>query len=67
MENEPLLQFFELPIERSTTEQEAYVRSQYRAMAHRLVIDLPRNPERTVAIRKLMESQDSALRALVMK
>lgn len=34
-------------------------------MAERLVATLPRNPERTVALRKLLESQDCAVRALL--
>ena len=33
-----------------------------------LIIDtLPRNPERTVALRKLLEAKDAAVRALVAK
>ena len=36
-------------------------------MAHRIVDTLPRNPERTVALRKLLESKDAAVRALVAK
>jgi len=32
-----------------------------------IVRDLPRNPERTVALRKLLESKDAAVRALVAK
>jgi len=29
--------------------------------------DLPRNPERTVALRKLLEAKDAAVRALIAK
>ena len=36
-------------------------------MARSLVATLPRNPERTVALRKLLESKDAAVRALVAK
>jgi hypothetical protein len=32
-------------------------------LAHRIVEELPRNPERTVALRKLLESKDAAVRA----
>ena len=32
-------------------------------LAHTLVMTTPRNPERTVALRKLMESKDCAVRA----
>ncbi len=31
------------------------------------VLDLPRNPERTVALRKLLESKDAAVRAALAK
>jgi hypothetical protein len=36
-------------------------------MARRIVATLPRNPERTVALRKLLEAKDAAVRALVAK
>lgn len=29
------------------------------------ILELPRNPERTVALRKLLESKDAAVRALI--
>jgi hypothetical protein len=32
-----------------------------------MVRDLPRNPERTVALRKLLESKDAAVRAKLFK
>jgi hypothetical protein len=31
------------------------------------LLDLPRNPERTVALRKLLESKDAAVRAFIAK
>lgn len=34
-------------------------------MADRIVSTLPRNPERTVALRKLLEAKDAAVRALL--
>jgi len=34
-------------------------------LSKQIVRDLPRNPERTVALRKLLEAKDSAVRALV--
>lgn len=34
-------------------------------LARHLVATLPRNPERTVALRKLLEAKDAAVRALV--
>ena len=36
-------------------------------LAQRIVDTLPRNPERTVALRKLLEAKDAAVRALVAK
>jgi hypothetical protein len=36
-------------------------------LAQNIVSTLPRNPERTVALRKLLESKDAAVRALVAK
>ena len=43
------------------------VHGSFRSMAKRLILDLPRNPERTVALRKLLEARDCAMRAAVMK
>ncbi len=36
-------------------------------LAATIVETLPRNPERTVALRKLLEAKDAAVRALVAK
>jgi len=36
-------------------------------LAKQIVETLPRNPERTVALRKLLEAKDAAVRALVAK
>jgi hypothetical protein len=36
-------------------------------MAERIEATLPRNPERTVALRKLLEAKDAAVRALLAK
>lgn len=36
-------------------------------LAKLIVSTLPRNPERTVALRKLLEAKDAAVRALVAK
>lgn len=35
--------------------------------AEQIVANLPRNPERTVALRKLLESKDAAVRAKIAK
>lgn len=36
-------------------------------LADQIVATLPRNPERTVALRKLLESKDAAVRAAIAK
>ncbi len=36
-------------------------------LSKQIVRDVPRNPERTVALRKLLESKDAAVRARVAK
>jgi len=61
---EPILQFFEyahLPPELQD------VSRQFRIVALGLVEELPRNPERTVALRKLLEAKDAAVRARIYK
>lgn len=69
-EPEPMLQFFEyghLP----TYLQE--VSRPFCELAHRIAegdiegARLPRNPERTVALRKLLEAKDAAVRAFLYK
>ena len=39
------------------------IASTFQGMARDLVVRLPRTPERTVALRKLLESKDAAVRA----
>lgn len=61
---EPLLQFFEydhLPPEKQG------VSKPFGELALVIVETLPRNPERTVALRKLLEAKDCAVRASFMK
>lgn len=36
-------------------------------LAERVVSEIPRNPERTVALRKLLEAKDAAVRAFLAK
>ena len=36
-------------------------------LAERIAASLPRNPERTVALRKLLEAKDAAVRAMLAK
>lgn len=62
--DEPILQFFEfshLPAELQP------VSMYFHTLAHNLVNHLPRNPERTSALRKLLEAKDCAVRAKIYK
>lgn len=61
---DPLLQFFEFA---HLPEHLAVVSSRFWDVACAIVATLPRNPERTVALRKLLESKDAAVRTLVFK
>jgi hypothetical protein len=61
---EPLLQFFEykhLPDHLKVTSQP------FQELAEFIVKTLPRNPERTTALRKLLEAKDCAVRAVIYK
>ena len=62
--NEPLLQFFE---HAHLKPELAAVSAPFHRLATQLVETLPRNPERTVALRKLLEAKDCAVRAKLMK
>lgn len=64
MDNEHIMQFFahaHLP------PHLAEVSRPFAELAERVEKTLPRNPERTVALRKLLEAKDAAVRALVAK
>jgi hypothetical protein len=59
---EPILQFFayeHLP------PQLQHVSKPFCELAHAIEVTLPRNPERTVALRKLLEAKDAAVRAAI--
>lgn len=61
---EPILQFFEfkhLPAKLQPASEPFYW------LAHSIVENTPRNPERTVALRKLLEAKDAAVRAAIYK
>jgi len=45
----------------------AEVSQPFGEMAERIVATLPRNPERTTALRKLLEAKDAAVRARLAK
>lgn len=57
---EPIMQFF--AYEHLPADKQA-VSKPFGELAHLIVSTLPRNPERTVALRKLLESKDAAVRA----
>lgn len=64
MLKDPMLQFFaydHLPMNLQEISKNFYF------MAHQIVDTLPRNPERTVTLRKLLESKDCAVRAALYK
>lgn len=61
---ETILQFFEFkhlpPMLQTVSEP-------FSRIAHEHIMTLPRNPERTVALRKLLEAKDAAVRAAIFK
>jgi hypothetical protein len=61
---EPMLQFFEYA---HLPPHLGEVSVRFWNLAHEIVATLPRNPERTVALRKLLESKDAAVRAVLFK
>lgn len=61
---EPILQFFAFAHLPETLQ---VVSKPFGELAQRLVEVLPRNPERTVALRKLLEAKDAAVRAQLFK
>lgn len=63
-EKEPLLQFFNY---KHLPEEVQYISKTFHALAVFLIEYTPRNPERTVALRKLLESKDCAVRAVLYK
>ena len=61
-EIEPILQFFAYSHLRSDLQP---VSRPFCDLAISIVDSLPRNPERTVALRKLLEAKDAAVRASI--
>jgi hypothetical protein len=61
---EPLLQFFKYEHLRPDLQE---ISMPFCALADGMVKILPRNPERTVALRKLLEAKDCAVRAALWK
>jgi hypothetical protein len=63
-DNEPILQFFEYEHLREDLRP---ISMPFSGPAKLIVSTLPRNPERTEALRKLLEAKDAAVRAAVQK
>lgn len=61
---EPTLQFFEY---KHLPEHLQVISKPFGELANQIVETLPRNPERSVALRKLLESKDAAVRAQLFK
>lgn len=64
MDTEPLMQFFtyeHLP------ERLREISKPFSDLALMMVMVLPRNPERTAGLRKLLEAKDCAVRAMLFK
>jgi hypothetical protein len=62
--SEPMLQFFtylHLPADLREHSKP------FNDLAHHICRTIPRNPERTVALRKLLEAKDCAVRATLVK
>lgn len=62
--SEPIMQFFKYDHLPSHLQE---VSKPFGDLASKIVADLPRNAERTVALRKLLESKDAAVRAQLFK
>ena len=63
-DNEPILQFFAYEHLRDDLKDTSAL---FGELARIVVETLPRNPERTVALRKLLEAKDAAVRAAIHK
>lgn len=61
---EPMMQFFSYS---HLPESLQVVSRPFCELAEFIVASLPRNPERTVALRKLLEAKDCAVRARIFK
>lgn len=61
---EPMLQFFAFE---HLPDHLKVVSIKFFELAQHVIATLPRNPERTVALRKLLEAKDAAVRAVIYK
>jgi hypothetical protein len=64
VDQEPLMQFFSYDHLPPHLQE---VSKRFMEMANMIISSLPRNPERTVALRKLLEAKDCAVRARLWK
>lgn len=64
MHNDTMLQFFEYEHLKPELQE---ISKPFGILARQIVDKLPQNPERTVALRKLLEAKDCAVRALIWK
>jgi hypothetical protein len=64
MEPEHIRQFFDY---KHLPEHLQFVSEPFCRLADQIIAELPRNPERTVALRKLLEAKDAAVRAKLAK
>ncbi len=64
MNDDPLLQFFDYEHLKPNLQE---ISRPFGLLALQIVDRLPRNPERTVALRKLLEAKDCAVRAYIWK
>ena len=62
MPTDRMLQFFEYS---HLPEKLGEVSRDFHNLAHKIVEKYPQNPERTVALRKLLEAKDASVRTLV--
>ena len=62
MPTDPILQIFSYAL--LPPQLQAFSKP-FGELAQRLVDELPRNPERSVALRKLLEAKDAAVRASI--
>lgn len=64
MTEEPMLQFFQFE---HLPKHLKEISAPFAMLAGQMVEDLPRNPERSAALRKLLEAKDCAVRARLYK
>jgi hypothetical protein len=64
MDEEYLMQFFTYAHLKDNLQE---VSRPFCELAQKVVDGLPRNPERTTALRKLLEAKDAAVRAMISK